>query len=103
MNDEQLYALLSTEFPTAQTDWSQHEEIPKPPYVVYLHRSSQNIKADNIAYYSHQRYTIELYIRRTDYESENKLEHLLDSAELFWEKDKNFNRELSLYQVNYTI
>lgn len=103
MTCDELYELLSTGFPTAQTDWTGHAEVPKPPYAVYLERKPDTVAADNKMFYSESRYKIELYIRKQDYESEGKLEELLDDHDIFWDKEKNWNRELQLYQVNYEI
>lgn len=100
---EQLYSLLSQKFETAQTDWSGHSEVPKPPYVVYVEEKPDIVPADNIAYYVEARYRVELYIRKTDYVSESKLETLLNGAEIYWEKEKIWNRELDLFQVIYMI
>ena len=103
MTCEELYALLSTKFETAQTDWSGHTNVPKPPYVVYLVRKPSKVKADNKRYYTEQRYKLELYHDKTDYTSEDTLEKLLDSSDIFWDKEPIWNRELDLFQVNYEI
>lgn len=103
MTCEQLYTLLSAEFPTTNTDWTGHASVPKPPYAVYLEAKPTNIAADNIVYHSIPRYVVELYIRKNDYVSEGKIESIFNANEKFWLKDKIWNRELQLYQVNYTI
>ena len=47
LTSEDLYALLSSLFPTAETDWSGHGKLPKPPFTVYLSLAPFNVKADN--------------------------------------------------------
>ena len=103
MTPEQIYGILSEKFPTAETDWTGHEEIPKPPYTVYLTEPPDNIAADDKVYVSQPRYIIELYMFKRDYISEKILEDLLDEHCIFWEKDKNWNKELQLFQVIYKI
>ncbi|MBO5449808.1 MAG: hypothetical protein J5994_10865 [Ruminococcus sp.] len=103
MTPEKLYLLLSTKFPTAETDWTGHERVPEPPFAVYLFRGIDNICADNRVYASENRYTVELYVRKRDYHSEKKLEDLFDKNDIFWNKDKIWNRELGLFQVIYEI
>lgn len=103
MSEEELYALLSEKFETAQTDWTGHTEVPKPPYVLYLVRKPSKVKADNKRYYTERRYQLELYCEKTDYVSEDKLEKLLDDNDIFWDKEKIWNREINLYQVIYEI
>ena len=100
---EELYALLSTKFETAETDWTGHTSVPKPPYVLYLERKPSKVKADNKRYYTENRYKLELYRVKTDYDSEPMLEKLLDDKDIFWDKERIWNRELNLYQVNYEI
>lgn len=100
---EELYALLSTKFETAETDWTGHTSIPKPPFVLYTERKPSKVKADDKRYYTEQRYKIELYCVKTDYESEPTLEALLDDNDIFWDKEKIWNRELNLYQTIYEI
>ena len=100
---EELYALLSTKFETAETDWTGHTSVPKPPYVLYLEREPSKVKADNKRYHTENRYKLELYRVKTDYDSEPMLEKLLDDKDIFWDKERIWNRELNLYQVNYEI
>lgn len=103
MTCEELYALLSTKFETAQTDWTGHTSVPKPPYLIYLVRKPIRVKADNRNYHVEQRYKLELYCEKTDYTSEDTLEKLLDDNDICWEKEPTWNRELSLFQINYEI
>ena len=100
---EELYALLSTKFETAETDWTGHTSVPKPPYVLYLERKPIKVKADDKRYHSIQKYKLELYREKTDYTSESILEQLLDEKDIIWDKEPIWNRELNLYQVNYEI
>lgn len=103
MSEEELYALLSEKFEVAQTDWTGHTEVPKPPYVLYLVRKPSKVKADNKSYYTERRYQLELYREKTDYVSEDKLEKLLDDHDIYWDKERIWNREINLYQVIYEI
>lgn len=103
LTSEDLYALLSSLFPTAETDWSGHGKLPKPPFTVYLSLAPFNVKADNKVLHSFRKFRVELYRRKDDYESDAKLEKLFDDNELFWEKDYVWNKELSLYQIIYEI
>lgn len=103
LTSEQLYEKLSSLFPTAETDWSGHEKLPAPPFAVYSELSPFNVKGDNKVLHSYRKYRVELYIEKTDYESEAKLEALFDENDLYWDKDRNWNRELGLYQITYEI
>lgn len=62
---------------------------PEPgtvPFIVYYGVGSNNFKADNIVYDKESHWNIELYVRKKDVVLEEKLEDLLDDAEIVWGK-----------------
>lgn len=65
---------------------------PKPgkvPFIVYYGAGSRNFKADDIVYDKEAHWNIELYVRKKDVVLEEKLEDLLDEAEIVWEKGQD--------------
>lgn len=103
MTEKTLYKILSSAFPTCHTDWSGCDKVPEPPYIAYIDDSASSFGADNQVYYKANNYTIELYIRKGDTESENKLEQTFDSNKIFYEKAKIWIKDINLYQVIYNI
>ena len=95
--------MLSAKFPTAETDWTGHGKLPKPPFTVYSELSPTNVKADNKTFHSYRNFRVELYRHKTDYTSETVIETLFDDNDLYWSKDRVWNKELDLYQVIYEI
>jgi hypothetical protein len=62
---------------------------PEPgivPFIVYYGTGSRNFKADDVVYDKEAHWNIELYVRKKDVELEERLENLLDAAEIVWEK-----------------
>lgn len=62
---------------------------PKPgevPFIVYYGAGSNNFKADNVVYSKEDHWNIELYVDKKDVTLEERLEKLLDDAEIVWEK-----------------
>ena len=62
---------------------------PKPgevPFIVYYGAGYNNFKADNIVYSKEAHWNIELYVDKKDVALEERLEKLLDDAEIVWEK-----------------
>ena len=62
---------------------------PEPgivPFIVYYGTGSRNFKADDVVYDKESRWNIELYVRKKDVDLEERLEDLLDSAGIVWEK-----------------
>lgn len=103
MTKQELYTILKEKFTTSYYDYSGCEKMPKPPYIAYLERPPDNFGADNKVYYSEPRYSVELYIKREDLESETKLEELFNESEIYWEKSKSWIKELDLFQTVYFI
>ncbi len=65
---------------------------PKPgavPFIVYYGAGSRNFKADNVVYDKEANWNIELYVRKKDVALEERLEELLDKAEIAWEKGQD--------------
>lgn len=62
---------------------------PEPgivPFIVYYGTGSRNFKADDAVYDKEAHWNIELYVRKKDVALEERLEDLLDAAEIVWEK-----------------
>lgn len=62
---------------------------PEPgivPFIVYYGTGSRNFKADDVVYDKEAHWNIELYVRKKDVDLEERLEDLLDAAEIVWEK-----------------
>lgn len=62
---------------------------PKPgkvPFIVYYGAGSRNFKADDIVYDKEAHWNLELYVDKKDVTLEERLEKLLDDAEIVWEK-----------------
>lgn len=65
---------------------------PEPgivPFIVYYGAGSRNFKADNKVYDKEAHWNIELYVRNKDVALEERLEELLDDAEIVWEKGQD--------------
>lgn len=62
---------------------------PEPgivPFIVYYGTGSRNFKADDVVYDKEAHWNIELYVRKKDVALEERLEDLLDAAEIVWGK-----------------
>lgn len=103
MTEKDLYEMLLSVFPTCHTDWSGYKQVPDPPYIAYIDDSASNFSADNQVYHKVNNYTVELYIRKGDTESEKELEQTFDNNKVFYEKAKIWIKDINLYQVIYSI
>lgn len=58
----------------------------KPPFIIYYNTGSRNTNADNQVYYKTNNFNIELYNTKKDYKLEEKLENLLNTNNIIWDK-----------------
>lgn len=98
--DELGDLLKATGIPFAFHHW---EHPPKPPYGVYLSTGTSNFGADNVTWAVIEGAAIELYSVGLDRKSMTEIEQVLDSAEIFWDRDTVYIEELRLYQTRYEI
>ena len=102
MNLEKLYTMLKeTGYPVAYSHF-QEENPPTLPFITYLD-TSENFGADNRVYHEITDVSIELYTETKDIEAENKLQDLLNSNDLFWNKTINYIPSEKVFQVTYEI
>ena len=76
-------------------------ESPAPPFVVYRYPSTNSFAADGIVYYPINEVHLELYTDKKDKAMEKRLELLLDSADLCYQKSEVWIASEELYQVLY--
>ena len=99
LND--LYnALQETQLPLA---YGMFREVPEPPYIVYQFSYSSNFDADDRVFLTRDRYTINLYTKKKDPETESVVENALDTANYVWDKTETFIEGQQVYQISYTI
>lgn len=78
-------------------------ESPDPPFIVFLIPSSDNQGADGGAYDKIKVLHIELYTDRKDLESEEKVEAVLDTRGIFYNKSEVWIESEDLYEVLYQM
>ena len=101
MNYQELDKILKTTgLPFTFHHW---EHPPKPPYGVYFDDYTDNFAADNMVYVQISHCNIELYSSQRDTEDENKIETVLDEAEIYWDKTRTYIESERLYQTTYEI
>lgn len=101
MDQASLLAILkSAGLPVA---YHHYDDPPAPPYVVYLFADSNNFGADNKVYVKSNRYLVELYTTKKDLEAEQRVEDVLNAAEIYYDKSEGFIESEKMYQVVYEI
>ena len=103
MTIEELAAMLQKmEIPFAYDHFAEGES-PEPPFICYLLPGSDNFAADGMAYFKISEVRLELYTDRKDLAVERKVEDVLDSQEIFYDKTEVWIQSEKLYEVLYSF
>lgn len=81
----------------------EEKEAVEPPFLVWYLPESNNFFADGIVYEKITRLNLELYTDQKDFELEECLESLLETAGMAWNKTEAFLDEEQLYEVLYEM
>ena len=78
-------------------------ESPDPPFICYLLPQSNNFSADGKVYLKVSSVNIELYTDSKDLSVEQKLEAVLDTHGIFYDKTEVWIESEKLYEVLYSF
>lgn len=78
-------------------------EIPSMPYLAFYSPREISFSADNIVYYTTVNYQAELYSKETVPALETAVEGALNTAGLFWTKEKEFLDDQQCWVVIYNF
>lgn len=98
--DELLQILHSIDLPFAYHHYAEGEAID-PPFMVYLLPGSDNFSADGRVYYKKEEVNLELYTDKKDMSLEERIEEILDSHDIFYNKSETWIESEKLYEVLY--
>lgn len=84
-------------------DEDNFDDMPSPPFLVYLFSYSNDLIADNINYVDVSYFQVELYTDKKDLMSEKKVEDKLKEIELPYFKQEFWVPSERLHQVIYEI
>ena len=103
MTLEELAGMLEkTGFPFAYDHFAEGES-PDPPFICYLLPQSDNFSADGKVYLKVSSVNIELYTDSKDLSVEQKLETVLDTHGIFYDKSEVWIESERLYEVLYSF
>lgn len=100
--DELLIMLNEMGIPFAYDHFAEGES-PEPPFICYLLPQSDHFSADGKVYYKISGVHIELYTDIKDLSVEQKVEAVLDTHGIFYEKLEVWIESERLYEVLYTF
>ena len=100
---EKLLSILdSIGIPYAYDHFAEGES-PEPPFLCYLLPGSDNFSADGKVYHKISEVRLELYTDYKDLASEQKVEDVIDTAGLFYNKTETWIDSEKLYEVLYSF
>ena len=100
---EKLTAILNTIGIPYAYDHFAEGESPDPPFICYLLPQSDNFSADGKVYLKVSSVNIELYTDSKDLSVEQKLEAVLDTHGIFYDKTEVWIESEKLYEVLYSF
>lgn len=100
--DELLVMLNEMGIPFAYDHFAEGES-PEPPFICYLLPQSDHFSADGKVYYKISGVHIEMYTDIKDLSVEQKVEAVLDTHGIFYEKSEVWIESERLYEVLYTF
>lgn len=95
-----LVELKKTGFPTA---YNAFKSQVKPPFVVFIRPSFENVSSDNNVHGRFQNYNVELYTTEKDLIAEKKLEDILGMIDPDFEVIEDYIESEGLLQNTYSI
>lgn len=103
MRIEELAAMLQEmDIPFAYDHFAEGES-PDPPFICYLFPGSDNFAADGRVYFRINEVRIELYSDSKDVGLESKVEAVLDSHGIFYNKSEVWIQNEKLYEILYSF
>ena len=103
MRIEELAAILQEmDLPFAYDHFAEGES-PEPPFICYLLPGSDNFAADGRVYFRINEVRIELYSDSKDVGLESKVEAVLDSHGIFYNKSEVWIQSEKLYEILYSF
>ena len=100
--DDLVKLLEETGIPFAYDHFAEGES-PDPPFICYLLPQSDNFSADGKVYLKVSNVNIELYTDSKDLTVEQKLEAVLDTHGIFYDKTEVWIESEKLYEVLYSF
>lgn len=92
--------LEESDLPLAYDHFSEGE-APDPPFLVFLFPGSDNVFADDTVFQKIDELNIELYTDKKDPVTETKIESILISHDLSYEKKEVWIESEKMYEVLY--
>lgn len=89
-------------FPFAYDHFAEGE-APEPPFLCYLLPDSRNFPADGRVYHKINEVRLELYTDYKDLEVEARVETVLDSHGIFYEKSETWIESERLFEVLFSF
>lgn len=100
--EELLTMLKEMNIPFAYDHFAEGES-PSPPFICYLLSGTDNFSADGKVYLKVNQINIELYTDYKDLSVESKVETVLDSHGIFYDRSETWIESEKMYEVLYSF
>lgn len=79
----------------------EEPDAPDLPILVYTEAYSNNFSADGVVYHKTRHMQVDLYTKKKDMESEDRVESALSL--FFWEKEEEYLDDERCYRITYEM
>lgn len=100
--EELLTMLKEMDIPFAYDHFAEGES-PSPPFICYLLPGTDNFSADGRVYFKVNQINIEFYTDYKDLSVESKVETVLDSHGIFYDRSETWIESEKMYKVLYSF
>lgn len=103
MTTQEIKAMIAAVgVPYAYRQFTQATAQP-PPFICFYLGDSDNFNADNRVYERVETLTLELYTDAKDFTLEERVEAILDSYDLPWDKEESEIETEQMHETIYTL
>lgn len=100
--EEIVNIVEETGLPNAYDHFAEGD-APDPPYIVFILPGRDDFLADNMLYVKVTTLTLELYTEYKDPELEDRIEAVLETRGIIYDKFETWISSEKLYEVNYEM
>ena len=102
MNQVQVVALLNT-LTDIKVDYGHSDIQQDLPKIVVSIEQGSNFGADNHVYVQGWDFTLDLYTRDKDPDTEKKVKDLLNGAGIYWNRSETYYDDELVYEIEFTF
>lgn len=107
MTEKQMYDLLKTVSTTVPVAYDHFEQFPDKkvslPFIIYRNDDPTTVKAEDVTWYKHNNYIVDLCTEKKDTFLETSIETIFTNNSIPFDKEENYIDEERMFQIRYFV